>query len=538
MTDPPLADPPLADPPVTGPDHAAGTIHRAHAALQALPLRVRLVATTLALLVISLVLTSLATAYLTQRDLLARVDAELLSVAGPVATQALTDLQNPQLGRTPTNYAFVLMGPDGQPQRVLNPTGVRTHPALPPLPVNDPRVRSHTPFTVESTDGDLSWRFVAGTVDRGTATFAVGVPLGSIDRTVHRLVLTTILISAIVLVLCGLLGWYAVHRAFRPLRRIEDTAAAIAAGDLTRRIPLGRADDEVASLSRSLNVMLGRIETAFADREASEARMRQFVADASHELRTPLATVRGYAELYRQGAVRDPDDVAAAMGRIEGEAGRMSGLVEDLLLLARMDREQEPRRTQVDLTVLALDAVEDARARVPGRTLRVSGLSGPLAAAEVRGVDAQLRQVVTNLLTNALDHTPEGTPVELSVGVDGTDAVLMVRDHGPGIPPSERLRVFERFYRADAARGRIHGGGNGLGLAIVAAIIRAHDGRVGITETDGGGATFVVRLRRAPTTEQDSPEQDSPEQDSPEQDSPERPVGSQESSSLPWGSSA
>lgn len=461
-------------------------------ALRALPLRVRLVATMLTLLVAALILTSIATAYLTRRDLLARVDSELLVVARPVAAQALKDLQGPPSARTPTNYAFVLMDPSGEALRVVNPTGESLQPAVPRLPLDDPRVTRHTPFTVSSTNGSVDWRFIAGTVGNGSATFAVGVPLRSVQRTVTRLVLTTALISFLVLLLVGLLGWYAVNRAFRPLRRIEDTAAAIAAGDLTRRIPVGPADDEVASLSRSLNAMLGQIESSFAVREASEARMRQFVADASHELRTPLATVKGYAELYRQGAV-GPGDVAGAMQRIESEAGRMSVLVEDLLLLARLDRERTPDKQHVDLTVLAADAVEDARARSPQRRIRVSGLHGPLSPTLVDGVESQLRQVLTNLLANAVQHTAEGTPVEVVVGADGPDAIVLVRDHGRGIPVADRPKVFERFYRADSSRGRTSGG-SGLGLSIVAAIVDAHHGRVGLADTPGGGATFIVRL--------------------------------------------
>ncbi|MBU9943113.1 MAG: HAMP domain-containing histidine kinase [Dermatophilaceae bacterium] len=467
------------------------------ATLEGLPLRVRLVATTMALLVIAMIISSLVTAALTQRDLLARVDAELRSVAAPVANQALSDLQNPENGRTPTNYAFVLMTADGQPRMVLLPTGVNETPALPPLAVDARSVTTHEPFTVGSTDGHLSWRFVAGAFDNGAATFAVGVPITSLERTLTRLVATNFLISAIVLALCAIIGWYAVNRAFRPLRRIEDTASAIAAGDLTQRIPVGHTDDEVASLSESLNVMLGRIQTSFEVREASESAMRQFVADASHELRTPLATVRGYAELYRQGAVREDHDVAAAMGRIESEAHRMSGLVEDLLLLARMDKGVEPVVSQVDLTVLAADAVEDARVRTTGRPIRLTGLHGHLAPTEIMGADAPLRQVVTNLVANAIDHTPPESPIEVRVGMEDHLAMLVVEDHGPGIAPAERPRVFERFYRADASRGRSGGGGNGLGLAIVAAIVDAHGGRVGVTETPGGGATFVVRLPTA-----------------------------------------
>jgi two-component system OmpR family sensor kinase len=227
--------------------------------------------------------------------------------------------------------------------------------------------------------------------------------------------------------------------------------------------------------------------------------MRQFVADASHELRTPLAAVRGYAELYRQGAVREPADVASAMSRIEGEAGRMGGLVEDLLMLARLDDQRPMTITEVDLTVLAADAAQDAQALGPDRAVTVHGLGGPLGPTIVPGDEGRLRQVLSNLLSNAMTHTPAGTPIEIAVGLHPSQAsaLVEVRDHGPGVDPAHARKVFERFYRADPSRGRAGGGGNGLGLAIVAAIVNAHRGRIGVSQTPGGGATFVVELPTA-----------------------------------------
>ena len=466
--------------------------------LEAMPLRVRLVAIVLVVLAGALLVSNLATAYLMRRDLLGRVDSELKGVVEPVATQALTELTKGDDEATPTNYAFVLFPVDGRTMSV-NPTSERLHPNVPRLALDDPRVRFGRPFTVKSVDGDMEWRFIAGTAGQGAATFAVGVPLRSVKETVARLLVTTGVLSALVLAGSALLGWYAVRRAFRPLAQIEDTAAAIAGGDLTRRIPVRAADDEVTSLSRSLNAMLAQIETSFAVREASEDRMRQFVADASHELRTPLATVRGYAELHRQGAISSVDDTRAAMERIESESGRMSGLVEDLLTLARLDEEPTAAMGDVDLTVLAADATADARAREPERRITLVGLTGPVEATAVWGSESRLRQVVTNLVANAVRHTPAGTPIELAVGVDGPEGVLEVRDHGDGIPSGTAHRVFERFYRADPSRGRSAGGGNGLGLAIVAAIVASHRGRVGVHETDGGGATFVVRIPTGPS---------------------------------------
>ncbi len=459
--------------------------------LEAVPLRTRLVAIVGTLVGAALILTSLVTALLMRSDLMDRVDAELLSVARPVANQALADLTRSET-TFPSNYAFELQSRFGDFTR--RPTGVTATPDLPELSVTDPLVRNSEPFTVGSESGPLKWRFIAGRVSGADATFAVGIPLTTVNHTVARLLVTTAAIGSLALVGSIVLAWFAVRRAFRPLARIEDTASAIATGDLTQRIPVRQADDEVTSLSRSLNVMLTRIESSFAVREASEERMRQFVADASHELRTPLATVRGYAELYRQGAVRDSAAVGSAMERIEAESTRMSGLVEDLLTLARIDDVPVVETTEVDLTVLAADAVADARVRAPERRISLLGLDGPVAPTPVRGTESQLRQVVTNLVANALLHTPEGTPVEVAVGPDDFGVALEVRDHGPGVPEEVATKVFERFYRADPSRGRAGGGGSGLGLAIVAAIVSQHHGRVGVAATPGGGATFVVRL--------------------------------------------
>ena len=359
-----------------------GPVARVVRRLEAVPLRTRLVAIVGTLVGAALILTSLATAYLMRSDLMDGVDAELQSVARPVASQALADLSSRE-SAFPSNYAFELQSQFGDVTR--RPTGVTSTPDLPELSVRDPRVTSGEPFTVESESGPLKWRFVAGRVTGGNATFAVGIPLSTVNHTVTRLLVTTGFIGTLALLGSIVLAWYAVRRAFRPLTRIEDTAAAIATGDLTQRIPVRQADDEVTSLSESLNVMLTRIESSFAVREASEERMRQFVADASHELRTPLATVRGYAELYRQGAVREPEAVAGAMERIEAESTRMSGLVEDLLTLARIDDAPVVEMSSVDLTVLAADAVADARVRAPERRIQLLGLDGPVGPTTVRG---------------------------------------------------------------------------------------------------------------------------------------------------------
>ena len=470
--------------------------------LAALPLRVRLIALLVLLLMVALTLTSIATSAVMRRQLMNSTDRDLRAAAVPTATQVLSQLLNRRGGGIPTNYAVRFMPTDGSTPLAVNPTGERLHPDIPNLALNDPRVVNGTLFTVRSIDGEMRWRVVPGQLRDGSATFTVAVPLRGVDTTIARMLLFATVIGLAVIASCALLGWYGVRRAFRPLTQIEDTAAGIAAGDLTRRIPEPASNDEVASLALSLNAMLAQIEQSFAVREASEERMRQFVADASHELRTPLAAVRGYAELFRQGAVTRPDDVAGAMRRIEGEAVRMGGLVEDLLLLTRLDSQRPLERGPVDLTVLAADAVQDARALDSTRQVRLLGLTGDLEPTTIEGDEARLRQVVTNLVGNAVNHTPPGTDIEIAVGSvraegGGCRAKLEVRDHGNGVDPVKARKVFERFYRADPSRGRGNGGGNGLGLAIVAAIVGAHGGRVGVAATPGGGATFIVDLPTA-----------------------------------------
>ena len=467
--------------------------------LTVLPLRVRLVALLVSLLLVALTLTSLATSAVMRRQLMDSTDRDLNAAVIPTASQVLSQLFNrhPE-GVVPTNYAVKFMPTNGSPPIAVNPTGERLHPDIPNLALNDPRVSNGTLFTVGSVDGVMRWRVVAGELKDGSATFTVAVPLRGVDTTVERMLTFAVLIGLAVIASCAVLGWYGVRRAFRPLTQIEDTAAAIATGDLTRRIPEPEAQDEVASLSRSLNAMLTQIEHSFAVREASEEKMRQFVADASHELRTPLAAVRGYAELYRQGAVTEPEDISGTMRRIEDESIRMGGLVNDLLVLTRLDSQRPLERGPVDLTVLAADAVQDARALDPTRQVRLIGLSGDLEPTVMDGDEARLRQVVTNLVGNAVNHTPAGTAIEIAVGNGAPGrSRIEVRDHGPGVDPVKARKVFERFYRADPSRVRGAGGGNGLGLAIVAAIVGAHHGLVGVGLTPGGGATFVVDLPTA-----------------------------------------
>lgn len=459
--------------------------------LESIPLTYRLVVILLVLLMAALTLSSFATSYLMRRDLLASTDQQLRSVKDPVARQLIYYSDDDRT--LPNAYAFAYMPVDEDRRQAINPTAEQSQPALPYLAPDDSRVVTGRPFTVPSTDGTTEWRFIAGTVDTQGTTYAVGIPLRGQQHTVARLLSLTFVIGVVVSIISGVLGWFATQRALRPLRKIEDVAAAIAAGDLSRRVPVRTSHDEVASLSDSLNVMLGRIEGSFSAQEASETRMRQFVADASHELRTPLATVRGYAELYRQGAIADEVALDTSMQRIEGEASRMSVLVDDLLTLARLDDERPLEHTEVDLLVLCAEAAHDARARDPERPIHLVGLTGELSPVVVRGDDAGLRQVVGNLLSNALMHAGSGVPIEVAVGTADGRAVVEVRDHGVGMDDETAARVFERFFRADKARSRAKGG-SGLGLAIVAALVEQHHGEVSVGPTPGGGATFRVTL--------------------------------------------
>ncbi|HEY1178102.1 MAG TPA: HAMP domain-containing sensor histidine kinase, partial [Phytomonospora sp.] len=362
------------------------------------------------------------------------------------------------------------------------------------------------PYTVVAADGKTRWRVVSREVtDQETGNTylaAIGVDLTDADTIVARLTTINLLVGGGVLAAVAAIGIGMVRASLQPRRQMEATAAAIAAGDLSRRVPQHDIRTEVGQLGAALNTMLSQIETAFAASAASETqalrseeRMRRFVADASHELRTPLTTVRGFAELYRQrGEAAPAEEVAASMRRIEEEAKRMGLLVEDLLLLARLDRERPVQLEPVDMLGLAVDAVSGAKVTVPDRPLELKVGKGPLM---VLGDELRLRQVLSNLLDNAIAHTPPDTPVEVRVYAEAPYVFLEVADSGPGMTPEQAERVFERFYRADPARGR-KAGGSGLGLAIVAALVAAHNGQITVDTDLGVGTVFRVRLEIDP----------------------------------------
>jgi two-component system OmpR family sensor kinase len=347
-----------------------------------------------------------------------------------------------------------------------------------------------------SVDGALNYRVLALQSRQGVAV-VLAAPMRGVDASIGLLVRTLVLVGLVVLGLMLLFGWLIIRRDLRPLEQMTGTAERIAAGDLGQRVGVPDDGSEVGRLGQAFDKMLDQIQSAFvsqqaalAESERSEGRLRQFVADASHELRTPLTALRGYAELYRSGGLEERAELEQAMARIGSESRRMATLVEDLLLLARLDQGRPLRREPVSMSDLVNDAVTDLGAVEPERPISASLQPG----VSVLGDEDRLRQVIGNLLANVRVHTPPNTPVDVSLSSDGVCA-LTVADHGPGVASDHVERIFDRFYRADAGRSRDRGG-SGLGLSIAASVAAAHGGSISYSATPGGGATFTVTLPR------------------------------------------
>ena len=503
--------------------------------LAGIPLRARLVAIISLLLAAGLGIAAVATTTVVSSFLVGQVDDELRTAA--LDPRAI--IQSTTTQALPSDY-YVLIESESGKQTELGESAMNRFgtPELPTVTYQEAIDSGDEPFTAAGATGrgdagadtgTESWRVItlgATLLTGEPAVVYVALPLVGMDKTVSILTRTLIMSGLGIVLLGGLTAWVLVERSLRSLRSVEHTAAQIAAGDLTQRVPEAPAGTEMGSLSTSLNAMLTQIERAFAAQEASEVRMRQFVSDASHELRTPVATIRGYGELYRMGALDTTDKVDDTMVRIEDAARRMGTLVNDLLVLARLDEGRPVAREDVDLAALARDSAQDLHALDPTREVTMVPLTDGGDVPDslvVEGDTDRLRQVLTNLIGNVARHTPTGTPAEIALGVlpgtadanglpqpgnggangepapggdkpasDGV-AVLEVRDHGQGLTEEQGRRIFERFYRADSSRTR-ESGGSGLGMAIVAAIVGTHGGHVEVTQTPGGGLTVRLTL--------------------------------------------
>lgn len=469
------------------------------------PLWVRLISAMLALVALGLTLTGAFGVRLLRGYLVDRVD-EQLAAAVPLMQGGDDMAVGPQPAPIPSQFHVAVVDPQGETLRAWQSALSESVPDLPELTIDQATDRAGEPFTVDSEQGGDSWRVVTLPANDRSGSVVIATSLDEVDATVKRLVHIDLIVGLAVLAGLAVIGITMVRTALRPLGEIELTAAAIGRGDLARRVPDHHPGTEMGRLSRALNAMLEQVERAFRAQAASESRsrrseqrMRRFVADASHELRTPLTSIRGFAELHRQGAVTDPTEVTSLLGRIEDEAKRMGLLVDDLLLLARLDQQRPVQHSPVDLGEVARSEVEAARAAAPGREIVLAADSDGLV---VPGDEARLHQVVANLLDNALAYSSPDTPVRIQVAPlrrDGRDLVsLEVVDRGQGLTPDQAERVFERFYRTDAARSRARGG-TGLGLSIVAAIVGAHDGTVELETSPGEGSTFRVLVPLSPT---------------------------------------
>jgi two-component system OmpR family sensor kinase len=393
------------------------------------------------------------------------------------------------LNRVPTNTSLTLLDRNGAVVAGiggdLNTVSVRDYIAgYSPKEVAE---FEGEPFTLNA-DGE-NFRVLALPLPSNLGSVAIAQSLKDVDRTLSRLQWLFFLIGFVIVGLIALASRTMIKVGLKPLSEVENTAEKIAAGDLSARLPDTKPTTEVGRLTTALNVMLTRIEESFTMRKTSEDKLRRFVADASHELRTPLTAIRGFAELYRQGAVTGEEDTKQLISRIEGESIRMGSLVEDLLLLARLDQAREMHHLPVDIAQVTKDAVASAQVAGPEHPISLTGDVGELYTL---GDQHRIHQVVANLLANARAHTPIGTPITVSIAQDSDGVRIAVADAGPGLSYEDQKRIFERFYRADSSRVRIDGEGSGLGLSIVDAVMKAHGGNVSVTSELGKGATFTL----------------------------------------------
>jgi len=468
-----------------------------------LSLRGRLLIGVISLVVIGLLISDIATYEAFNSSLLNRIDQQLTS--GTTVDAAVNVLSDPACipraprGRSatfPAGTVTEVLAADGSVLKgcfVTSGFGASTSTAKPELPSRFSTSGIDNPSGPITVDGDGNVKHFRVTAwaenSFSGATVIFAIPLTDLESTLGQLLQLELLVGLAVVAATALLALLLVRVGLRPLERMGAVAQQIAGGDLSRRVEPATPKTEIGRLGISLNTMLNQIESAFAERTASNTRLRRFVADASHELRTPLTSIRGYSEMLRRGASESPVDSELARRRIEEEAVRMSTLVDDMLIIARLDQGRPLDMKPVDLQKIANDAAADARAVAPQRKIE---LDAPTAVT-VDGDDTRLRQVLGNLVRNALVHTPPQSPIEIGLSAVDGHAVMSVTDHGPGLHPEEIDKIFEPFYRADPSRSR-DSGGAGLGLSIVNAVVIAHGGNVKVRETTGGGVTFEVEL--------------------------------------------
>jgi two-component system OmpR family sensor kinase len=482
------------------------------AAWEHVSLRAKLTALSVALIGLLVVVSSFGTISLLRTYLQQNVDTLLTSTAATLSHEDPTTLEvrlatrQVQLPRLPSDFYIAYLDADGSllVGLVAATSESDSVPNLTKFTLPQVIRTQGLPFEIDQTGsptnaeaGGRSWRMVAVPLTTIPGSLVIALPTNANNALLGQYGLIGGGFGLLLLVVSALSIWLTISSALRPLSEVERTAAAVAAGDTSQRLLNRPGKTEIARLNRALNTMLGSIDSALGSRNKALDQMRRFVADASHELRTPLVSVRGYAELYRMGALKKDADVAEAMGRIESEAIRMTGLVESLLTLARLDEGAQIKRTEADLVAMARDAAKDASVADHKREILLTDLeSNPLdEVSEVRAnVDANgIRQVFTNLLANASRFSPAGVPIEVAIANDSGQVVVEVRDHGEGIPEQLRDQIFERFYRVDNSRNA-ETGGSGLGLAIVKTIVTNHQGKISVSETPGGGATFRVEL--------------------------------------------
>jgi two-component system OmpR family sensor kinase len=547
------------------------------------PLRTKLITAVLALVIMALLAISIASVTMLRGYVTTQHDGRLQAVLVAVDEGGIVPFAG-LAGQVPGSEIIVGNQPPGE-QLVWAPNGYPKYGGaggqepLPQLPTSKHWAASvsGTLITAPAQSGPTSWRVIGqpikDPISGKPATLIVAIPLGNVGAMTRQLAVFDLIVGGVIVVVLAAVGVAVVRSNLRPLDDIEMTAGQIAKGHLNHRIPERDPRTEIGSLGRSLNTMLSQIETAFHAQEESEQaaheseeRMRRFIADASHELRTPLTTIRGFAEYYRQRGgvtggreVREdqnpvsrtngaapvsandysaegltPEELDRIMQRLEAEAARMGLLVEDLLQLARLDQQRPLDMAPVDLLTLAADAVQDARIVAPDRPIDLQVAPG--AAFLVEGDEQRLRQVIANLVNNALTYTPPATPVRVKIasgtltppvkgaGTPGSAVpavVLDVEDDGPGMTAEQARRVFERFYRADQARNRASGG-TGLGLAIVAGLVAAHGGTVSVRTAPGQGADFQVKLPLSPDAQVDDHDRDDNDE-SPEPPQPPQP---------------